>query len=190
VTTASPAITTRSGVIRLFAGFALAIAAGLGASWALRLAAASAPLDQYLSRVGPDARFTAAGALLYDGQRFACGDYPTVLTTRLNDYGGAFFGFIVLNPKRFETLPLAVKRYAYAHECGHQYMGRSEDAADRFAILRGFAEGWLDARAMEEICDFIGLSGGDGAHDAGPKRCARMLSVIPKGGISVGVHRR
>jgi hypothetical protein len=165
-------------VIRLLAGFALAIAAGLVASWLLRLAAASSPPGQYLSRTGPDARFAAPGALFYDGQRFVCGDYPTVLTTRLNDYGGAFFGYIVLNPKRFETLPLAVKRYAYAHECGHQYMGRSEDAADRFAILRGLAEGWLDARAMAEICDFIGRSSGDGVHDAGPKRCARMRRLV------------
>jgi hypothetical protein len=128
--------------------------------------------------VGPDARFVAPGALVYDGARFACGDYPTVLTPKLHDYGGAFFGYIVLNPKRFETLPLAVKRYAYAHECGHQYMGRSEDAADRFAILRGLAEGWLDDKAMAEICDFIGRSSGDGSHDAGPMRCARMLRLV------------
>ena len=116
----------------------------------------------------------SAGELRFGGEPFACGRFPTILNAGLDDYGAAHFGFILINPARFETLPLILKRYAYAHECGHQYVGYDEGEADCYAIRRGRQEGWLDGKGMDAICDFISRSKGDAAHALGVRRCEMM----------------
>ena len=163
----------RGGAIAVLAFAALA-AAGGGAVWWLQQLYASPTAAEYLAKAGPSAKFVPAGALNFDGQPFACSRYPTVLNAKLNDYGAAWFGFVLINPARFETLPLILKRYAYAHECGHQYVGYDEGEADCFAIRRGKAEGWLDDAGLEAICEFISRSKGDAAHALGVRRCAMM----------------
>ena len=115
-----------------------------------------------------------AGELAFDGQTFRCGRFSAVLNPALDDYGAAYFGFILVNPLRFATLPLTLKRFAYGHECGHQYVGYNEGEADCYAIRRGKQEGWLDARALDDICDFISRSKGDAVHAYGARRCAMM----------------
>src|SRR5215472_9884390 len=49
--------------------------------------------------VGGDAKIVAAGQLKLDGQRLLCGQRPTVLDNNLDDYGAAYPGFLILNPK-------------------------------------------------------------------------------------------
>jgi hypothetical protein len=154
-----------------FAGLSLFGAAGV---WWLQQRHAAPTAAEYLAKTGPGASFIPAGGLRFDGERFACGRFPTILNAKLDDYGAAYFGFVLLNPERFETLPLILKRYAYAHECGHQYVGYDEGEADCFAIRRGKAEGWLDAKGMDAICDFIGRSKGDAVHALGLRRCEMM----------------
>lgn len=149
-------------------------AAGLAAAAGLRYLYAGPTVEEYLAAKGPQARLVPAGELSFDGRAFACGRYPAVLNAGFEDYAGAYFGFIIINPKRFETLPLIVKLYAYTHECGHQYMGRDETQADCFAIRRGRQEGWLDEAGLQEICNFIGRSKGDALHLAGRERCALL----------------
>jgi hypothetical protein len=155
-----------------FAGLMLAMT---GAARGLQFAYAHPTVEEYLAHVGDGkAKLVPAGALIYDGAQFECGRFPTVLNASLNDYGAAYFGFILLNPARFEQMPLTLKRYAYAHECGHQYVGYDEGEADCYAVRRGRAEGWLDTKAMDAICAFISRSKGDGVHALGKRRCAMM----------------
>jgi hypothetical protein len=154
-------------------GFLGVAAGGVGAVWWLQQLYAMPTTAEYLARHA-GAQLVPAGGLRFDGEAFACGRYPAVLNAGLDDYGAAFFGFVLINPARFETLPLILKRYAYAHECGHQYVGYDEGEADCYAIRRGRSEGWLDAGGMDAICDFISRSKGDAAHALGVRRCAMM----------------
>jgi hypothetical protein len=154
--------------------FAALMAAGFGAVRWMQFAHSQPTPSEYLAHFGGNAKLVPVGDLIYDGHSFQCARFPTVLTAGLTDYGAAFFGFVLLNPARFEALPLTLKRYAYAHECGHQYVGYDEGEADCFGIRRGKQEGWLDEAAMDEICAFISRSKGDAVHALGVRRCEMM----------------
>jgi hypothetical protein len=172
--------TSLSGLVQRFAalfavlGFALLSAGGAGLVWWLQQVYATPTVAEYLAHAGPGAILVPAGALTFEGEKFTCGRYPTVLNPKLDDYGAAYFGFVLLNPLRYATLPQIVKRYAYGHECGHQHVGYDEGEADCYSIRRGKSEGWLDGKAMDAICDFISRSKGDAAHAFGLRRCAMM----------------
>ena len=164
---------TLKGVLAVLAFVALA-GAGAGAARGLQFLYAMPTAAEYLAAKGTTVTHVPAGRLAFDGQSFRCGRFSAVLNPKLDDYGAAYFGFILLNPVRFTTLPLTLKRYAYTHECGHQYVGFNEDDADCYAIRRGRKDGWLDSTALDEICAFIGRSKGDGAHALGERRCKKM----------------
>ena len=119
-------------------------------------------LEDYLKEVGPRAKLVPKGKLTIDGKRKMCGNRPTVMDPKFDSWGGAYPGFVILNPVRLKRLPSVVKFYVYAHECGHQFVGRDEDAADCFAVKRGRRYGWLDASGMAQICSFISQLKGDG----------------------------
>jgi hypothetical protein len=165
------------GTLGVFAGLLLA-------SWGvvrwMQFAYAHPTAEEYLAHHAK-AEFITACKLAYDGVSFTCGRFPTVMNAALDDYGAAYFGFVLLTPARFPQLPLTLKRYAYAHECGHQYVGYDEGEADCYAVRRGRAEGWLDAAAMDEICGFISRSKGDGVHALGARRCQMMRRCLARG---------
>ena len=131
-------------------------------------------LEDYLKEVGPRATLIPKGKLVIDGKRKYCGARPTVMDPKFDSWGGAYPGFVILNPNRLKSLPTAVKFYVYAHECGHQFVGRDEEAADCFAVKRGRRYGWLDVGGMAQICSFISKLKGDGDHDPGTLRCDKM----------------
>ncbi len=131
-------------------------------------------LEDYLKEVGPRAKLVPKGKLVIDGKRKYCGNRPTVMDPKFDSWGGAYPGFVILNPERLKGLPTTVKFYVYAHECGHQFVGRNEEAADCFAVKRGRRYGWLNAQGMAQICSFISKLKGDGEHDAGTVRCEKM----------------
>jgi hypothetical protein len=162
------------------AGVGLVCAAFFAFAWALRFHFAGPSPALYAARNPPAARVVAAGQVAFDGERFACGSRATVFNPNFSDYGAAFFGFVIINPDRFALLPAAMKRFAYAHECGHQFVGYSELDADCYAVKRGLAQGWLDLRALEEICAFFSKSKGTALHLPGPKRCEAIRSCYAK----------
>ncbi len=114
------------------------------------------------------------GKLRIDGTRMICGKRPTVMDSTLDDFGGAFDGFIILNPRLLKRLPKQVKLWIYAHECAHQFRGGDEALADCFAIKRGVRRGWLRQTGMNQICKFIWSAPASQMHQAGPQRCAMM----------------
>ena len=156
---------------------AATIAAGLG----LLTIAGSGPasgqrppsVTEYAAHVG-NARIIPAGQLILDGQRMICGRRPTVLDPSLDDYGAAYPGFLILNPSLISRVPTAVKRWIFAHECGHQFRGPSEEKADCFAVQRGRRQGWLTTDGLNQICKFIRPAKGSSMHYSGPERCAFM----------------
>ena len=131
--------------------------------------------EEYVRKVGGDAQIVAAGALKIDGRTVVCGRRPTVLNSKLDDYGAAYQGFVILNPKLLAKLKsTAVKLWIHAHECGHQFRGADEETADCFAVQRGRRQGWLTPQGLEEVCQFMSPAKGDNAHFTGPQRCEAM----------------
>ena len=130
-------------------------------------------VEEYVAHVG-EAKIVAPGKLMLDGYRLTCGRRPTVLDPNLDDYGAAYPGFLILNPKFIDRVPTAVKLWIYAHECGHQFRGPDEEIADCFAVQRGRRQKWLTTDGLDQICKFISPAIGSGMHLPGPERCKVM----------------
>jgi hypothetical protein len=131
--------------------------------------------EQYVQQVGGDARIVPWGELTIDGHKLICGKRPTVLDSKLDDYGAAFPGFLILNPKllaKIKSLP--VKLWIHAHECGHQFRGPDEETADCFAVQRGRRQGWLTPQGLEDVCTFMAPAKADNVHFTGTQRCEAM----------------
>src|SRR5262249_15801829 len=163
------------GGMKLGAITALALFAAIARSGG---AAAGPPPQEYLGHVGGDARIVAAGELKLDGYRLVCGQRPTVLDSNLDDYGAAYPGFLILNPKLLARVSLPVKLWIHAHECGHQFRGPDEETADCFAVQRGRRQRWLTTDGLEEVCRFISPAKGDSMHFSGSHRCDAMRACF------------
>lgn len=132
------------------------------------------PLKDYLAAAGPRAELIKPGELKIDGHTMFCGKRPTVIDPEFSSWGGAYPGYLILNPKRLDGLSTPVKLFIFAHECGHQFVGRDEGAADCFGIKRGRRYGWLDEQGLEEVCAFMSKLKGTSVHAAGSDRCEKM----------------
>ena len=155
----------------------LGVAAGLALlcfASVLAVAAASPTPEEYAGKVGADAKIVPPGELVLDGRKVICGKRPTVLDNKLDDYGAAYPGFLILNPKLLAKVSVPVKLWIHAHECGHQYRGPDEETADCFAVQRGRRQGWLTPEGLEEVCKFISPAKGDSMHFSGSHRCEAM----------------
>ena len=130
--------------------------------------------EEYVAKVGPEAKIVPPGDLVLEGRKVICGKRPTVLDNKLDDYGAAYPGFLILNPKLLAKVSMPVKLWIHAHECGHQYRGPDEETADCFAVQRGRRQGWLTAEGLEEVCRFISPAKGDSMHFSGSHRCDAM----------------
>ena len=156
-------------------GLALVLTFALAATTAAAASDRDPTPEEYVSKVGGDAKIVPVGMLLIDGHKVFCGTRPTVLDSKLDDFGAAYQGFLILNPKllaKIKSLP--VKLWIHAHECGHQFRGPDEEVADCFAVQRGRRQGWLTPAALEDVCAFISPAKGDHLHVQGPKRCEAM----------------
>ena len=129
--------------------------------------------EEYAAHVG-GAPIVPAGKFRLDGHSAICGHRPTVLDSNLDDYGAAYPGFLIMNPKLLARVSMPVKMWIYAHECGHQYRGPDEETADCFAVQRGRRYGWLTEDGLNEVCAFIGPARGDSMHFSGAHRCQSM----------------
>jgi len=164
----------------------------LGALLALGLLLAAAPMgravagptpEEYVAHVGGDAKIVPAGQLRLDGHKLLCGQRPTVLDNNLDDFGAAYPGFLILNPKLLAKVSTPVKLWIHAHECGHQFRGPDEETADCFAVQRGRRQKWLTPEGLEEVCRFISPAKGDSMHFSGSHRCETMRKCFADPGI-------
>jgi hypothetical protein len=155
-------------------GAAAGVAVAAGLVWAVAFAEGPPTPDEYVAHVGGDAKIVPPGELKLDNKRMYCGQRPTVLDNQLDDYGAAYPGFLILNPKLLARVSTPVKMWIFAHECGHQFRGPDEETADCFAVQRGRREGWLTPEGLEEVCQFISPAKGDSMHFSGSHRCTYM----------------
>lgn len=154
------------------------LAFGLPFVWAVLLVTAHAvqaqPTPEDYMRDNPHAKFVGAKGFTIDGNRMICGRRPLIIDHKFDSWGGAYPGFLIWNPDMTDNLPTVVKLYIFSHECGHQFVGRDEQAADCFAIRRGRRYGWLNEQGMDAICSFIRNLRADAEHAGGEERCAYM----------------
>lgn len=158
----------------LSVGMALILAHGADAQDAKNLGDGVPTPDQYVSTAGGDSHVLKSGEFKLDGRPQVCGQRPTVIDNKLDDYGAAYPGFIIMNPRYLDKVSTPVKQWIYAHECGHQFRGPDEETADCFAVQRGRRQGWLKPEGLEEVCTFISPAKGDSMHFSGSYRCAYM----------------
>jgi hypothetical protein len=130
--------------------------------------------EQYVQHVGGEAEIVPPGEFVLDGIKLYCGTRPTVIDNKLDDYGAAYPGFLIMNMKLLNRVSTPVKLWIYSHECGHQFRGPDEETADCFAVQRGRRQGWLSPGGVEEICTFIAPAKGDAMHFSGSHRCEYM----------------
>jgi hypothetical protein len=130
--------------------------------------------EEYAAHVGGDAEVLPPGGLTLDGRTQVCGQRPVVVDSQLDDYGAAYPGFLIFNPRLLGKVSTPVKLWIFAHECGHQFRGPDEETADCFAVQRGRRQGWLTAEGLEEVCNFISPAKGDSMHFSGSHRCEYM----------------
>jgi hypothetical protein len=130
--------------------------------------------DEYVAHVGGDAVLVPPGGFEIGGQKQTCGQRPTVTDNNLDDYGAAYPGFLIMNPRLLGKVSPSVQKWIYAHECGHQFRGPDEETADCFAVQRGRRQGWLTDAGLEEVCTFISPAKGDSMHFSGSHRCEYM----------------
>ncbi len=116
-----------------------------------------------------------------NGYKASCKGRPTVLDKKFDSWGGAYPGYIIINPIANKGLATTIRLYIYYHECGHQFTGINEMKADNFAILQGLDSGWLTKDSdMQKICHFVSKIPADALHKDGKTRCKAMTSFFNK----------
>lgn len=130
--------------------------------------------EEYIGHAGGDTELLPPGEFKLDGRRQSCGQRPVVTDNKLDDYGAAYPGFLIMNPRLLDKVSTPVKQWIFAHECGHQFRGPDEETADCFAVQRGRRQGWLTPEGLEEVCNFISPAKGDSMHFSGSHRCEYM----------------
>lgn len=125
------------------------------------------------------------GTFSINGIPVACGaGVWTVVTPGIGDIGRAMPAShgnpatILLDPVSFNSQPLPVKFFVYAHECGHHMVGYNEAAADCWATKLGRAQGWFNMTTMQFLVQSFQWNPGDWTHAPGPQRLANIWSCF------------
>ena len=117
---------------------------------------------------------THAGSTVVGGKRLSCSAARVVKTNRSPVAGFTVPGLIVLSPRRLRRYPRVMRRLIFLHECGHQYVGADETAADCWAVRRAKRQGWLTRRSFNIACRSVRKLPGSDVHLPGPARCRAM----------------
>ena len=128
-------------------------------------------------------RLVAPGRLVIAGRRLSCG----VTATLVRDFEGFAVSstVIMLNMQAMKDLPRPVQWLIYYHECGHILYGPSETAADCYAVRRARREGWLNQKALDDVCAVFNIAGHGPLHPDPEARCNQLRQCFAKkGGIT------
>jgi hypothetical protein len=152
-------------------------AARLGVLLALALAlVASSPSEDVAAY--DQGKLVAPGRLVIAGRRLSCGTTATLV----RDFEGFAVSstVIMLNMQAMKDLPHPVQWLIYYHECGHIFYGPSETAADCYAVRRARREGWLDQKALDDICAVFNIAGHGPLHPDPEARCSQLRQCFAK----------
>ena len=123
-------------------------------------------------------RRVAPGRLVVAGRRLSCGRTATLI----RDFEGLAVSstVIMLNMQALKDLPRRVQWLIYYHECGHILRGPNEGAADCYAVRRARREGWLNRKALEDICTTFNIAGHGPVHADPDQRCIQLRQCFNK----------
>ena len=128
----------------------------------------------------------SAGNATIGGMKLTCHAAEVVVSNAVPGPGFAVPGLIMFGPRFLHAYPPLVQRLVFLHECGHQYVGTDENAADCWAVETGKRQGWLTLAGLAQACKALWHTAADGVHLAGPERCAALqqcyASAPGKGG--------
>jgi len=128
-------------------------------------------------------RLVAPGRLVIANRRLSCGATATLV----RDFEGFAVSstVIMLNMQAMKDLPRPVQWLIYYHECGHILYGPSETAADCYAVRRARREGWLNQKALDDVCAVFNIAGHGPLHPDPEARCNQLRQCFAKkGGIT------
>ena len=128
-------------------------------------------------------RLVAPGRLVIASRRLSCGATATLV----RDFEGFAVSstVIMLNMQAMKDLPRPVQWLIYYHECGHILYGPSETAADCYAVRRARREGWLNQKALDDVCAVFNIAGHGPLHPDPEARCNQLRQCFAKkGGIT------
>jgi hypothetical protein len=153
------------------------------AAWIALCLALIAVLPERQTAAIDQGKLVQPGNLVVAGRRLSCGTTSTLL----RDFEGFAISstVIMLNMSALKDLPRAVQWLIYYHECGHILLGPSETAADCYAVRRARREGWLNPRALEDICATFNIAGHGPVHPDPVERCNQLRQCFAKkGGVT------
>ena len=116
----------------------------------------------------------AAGNATIGGMKLNCHAAQVVVSNAVPGPGFAIPGLIMFGPRFLHAYPPIVQRLVFLHECGHQYVGTDENAADCWAVQAGKRQGWLTPAGLAQACKALWHTQSDGVHLAGPERCVAL----------------
>jgi hypothetical protein len=122
-----------------------------------------------------------AGSASIGGMKLTCAAAKVVVSNAVPGPGFAVQGLIMFGPKFLRSYPPLVQRLVFLHECGHQYVGTDESAADCWAVRKGKRQGWLKMAGLNQACKALWHTQSDGAHLAGPERCDALKQCFESG---------
>ena len=122
-----------------------------------------------------------AGSATIGGRTMTCAAAKVVVSNQVPGPGFAVQGMIMFGPKALRAYPPLVQRLVFLHECGHQYVGTDETAADCWAIRAAKKQGWLNKSGLRQACKALWHTEADGAHLAGPERCDALKQCFEGG---------
>jgi len=115
-----------------------------------------------------------AGTATIGGMKLSCHAAQVVVSNQVPGPGFSVPGVLMFGPRFLRAYPPLVQRLVFLHECGHQYVGTDESAADCWAVKAGKRQGWLTRSGLAQACKALWHTQGDGVHLAGPERCAAL----------------
>ncbi len=122
-----------------------------------------------------------AGSATIGGRTMTCAAAKVVVSNQVPGPGFAVQGMIMFGPKALRAYPPLVQRLVFLHECGHQYVGTDETAADCWAVRMAKKQGWLNKGGLRQACRALWHTEADGAHLAGPERCDALKQCFDGG---------
>jgi hypothetical protein len=149
----------------------------------LALFAPGGALPEGRANIPNQGKLVQPGRLVVAGRRLSCGATATLI----RDFDGIAVSstVIMLNMQAMKDLPRPVQWLIYYHECGHILYGPSETAADCYAVRRARREGWLDEKALDDICAVFNIAGHGDLHPDPVQRCNDLRQCfVKKSGIT------
>lgn len=94
----------------------------------------------------------------------------------------AIYGHLTLRPSFMDQYSEKVQLFITYHECAHaqglalgsRRIKDDEIKADHIAFDRAYAEGWIDQRAVDALCESFGTDRESRTHPSAKKRCAQL----------------